>query len=109
MSQDSAYGSQSLEYAIDTNDWYQIASESLNNPQAYRIRCTATGYIQAMPQLALNTKPTNPAPVAPAVGAPVKNTKGMTTGQVEVFTLPDMCWLRASAGATFEASSGEGV
>lgn len=109
MSQDSAYGSQSSEFAIDTNDWYQVAVQGQNNVCAYRIRCTATGYIQWMPQLALNAKPTNAAPVAPAVGAPVPSCKGMTTGQVEVFTAADMAWWRASSGATFEISAGEGV
>lgn len=110
MAQDGAYGSQSLEYAVDTAAWYQVVPQSDNNLTVYRVRCLTAGYIQWFPSNANNAAPTNGAPVAPAIGAPVPNTKGMSAGQVEVWgNIPTNAWFRASTGATFEVSAGEGV
>lgn len=90
----------------------QVDPPSSNPTQrtSFRVRCLVAGYFTYTPALASNVAPTSPTTsTAPSAGSPQANTIGMAAGNTETFTLPQNCWMVASAAAAFEVTPGEGI
>jgi hypothetical protein len=73
-------------------------------PTDYRIRCLTAGYLSWDVPTA-----TTVTSKVPAAGAPVLNTVGMSTGQIEVLKLPMGAQFISSVAAGFEITAGEGI
>ncbi len=86
-----------------------IGAQGMNQGLSYRIRCMATGYISFSPTVGTSPDqaPTNFAANTPTAQGAL-NVIGMTTGQTEVFTLPELCWFVSSVAGGFEVTCGEG-
>lgn len=96
--------------AVDNSAAQQVISTNgMTGSMQYRIRNTgaAAAYIGwSTPNISSGT-PTI-GTTAPVVGTVQNNIFGMLAQSVEVFTLPANAWFKASTGATFEVTPGQG-
>lgn len=89
--------------AVDSSAAVQVVTNCGLSPTSYRIRNTGSaGYIGYSVNSTVNT-------TAPTVGTAQTNVIGMIGTSVEVFCLPPNAYFKASSGATFEVTPGEGV
>lgn len=81
------------------------------NAGTYRIRnlATADAWIAWLAPKGDGTAPTMGTTTAPVAGTPQANTLGMPSGGVETFYLGPNMYFKASAGATFEVTPGDGL